>query len=221
MRTRARAIDASDRKRLLAQLMDQRTLHGMRTRALILLAWGAGLRLKEICALNLVQLLEDPKAKRWRIRSSSYLQPKQSKGRRRGTRKPWDSAGAFVITKSARIALRAYLIEATRRGWVSFPPTLNAPVFVTAGHGRAQGGHHRLAKRSAQHSWAELQKAARMVESYRFHDLRHDAITRFAESAHGDPFKVAKFGRCDVYTALRYVHSSPEALREIAERAAR
>lgn len=216
----ARNIDAVDRKRISSTLYKAKTLFELRTRALVLLAWGSGLRLKEVCALNLVQILEDPNAKKWRVRSSAYLKPGQSKGRRKGNRKPWDSAGTFIITTPARVALRAYLVAAAKRELVAFPPGKDAPVFVAAGHGRAQGKHMRLSRRSAQHSWTELQKGSRVLELYRFHDLRHDALTRFAESAKGDVFKVARFGRCDPFTALRYVHNSPVALKEIAERAA-
>lgn len=221
MRAQPRSIDDADRARLLATLSRARTLHELRTRALLLLAWGSGLRLKEVCALNLVQLLEDPKAKRPRIRSTAYLQPKQSKGRRNGARAHWDSAGSFIVTKPARVALQAYLRAAALRAWVRFPPTSTAPVFVAAGHGKAKGAHQRLAKRTAQHAWTELQKRARIEQPYGFHCLRHDALTRFAESCSGNVFKVATFGRCDVHTALRYVHANPAALREIAEHAAR
>jgi integrase len=221
MRTRVRCIEPADRKRVLTTFGKARTLYELRTRALVLLAWGAGLRLKEVCALNLTQVLEDPKAKTLgRIRSQAYLQPRQSKGRRRGNRAPWDSAGAFVITKPARVALRQYLRAAQRVGWVAFPPADNAPVFLASGKGKAGGKTHRISRRSAQHAWTELQKAARIAHGYRFHDLRHDALTRFAEAASGDVFRVARFGRCDPYTALHYVHSSPTALIEIAERAA-
>ena len=217
-----RAINTADRKRLLGVLNDQSTFHGLRTRALVLLAWSSGLRLKECCALNLYQILEDPKAAgvAWRIRSIAYLQALQSKGRRVGVKR-WDSAGSFVITKPTRVALRAYLRAAQLRGWVHFPPSRDRPLFITGGRGKAHGARQRLSRRSAQHSFTQIQKRAGLAEHYQFHDLRHDAITRFGEACHGNPYKVANFGRLDPITAMRYVHTSPTALQEIAELAAR
>lgn len=219
-----RAVDDADRAKLLATMTQwaaARSFYALRTRALVLLAWGSALRLSETLKIDLDQVLEDPTAaKLGRLRSTAYVRGEQSKGRRVGERR-WNSAGAFVLTKPARIALREYLQECMRRGWLTLPAPKGTPLFLTikgrVGKGeRVQRG--RLGKRAAQHSWTALQRRARVLEPYRFHDLRHDALTRFGDVSSGNVFKVAQFGRLkDIRTAQRYVHGSIATLAELAE----
>jgi integrase len=219
-----RSIAPADRERIYRTASvwaDTGSFTALRTRALTLLAWGSGLRLNECCSLNVVQLLEREPAntKRWRLSSLAYLKTKQAKGRRVGTRQ-WTSAGTFVVTKPARHALRAYIRAARARGWMQWPPTPTTPLFLVS-CGNGERAHSRLGRRAAQHCWHVLQRRALVVNLYRFHDLRHDALTRVAEVSGGDAFQVATFGRCDAKTALRYVHNRPSTLTDIAERAAR
>lgn len=219
-----RAVDDADRAKLLATLTQwaaARSFLALRTRALILLAWGSALRLSETLKLDLDQVLEDPSLRKLgRIRSTAYVRGEQAKGRRKGPRR-WESAGAFIITKPARAALRDYLIECVRRGWLTLPAPKGTPLFLTikgrVGKGqRVQRG--RLGKRAAQHSFTSLQKRARISDPYRYHDLRHDALTRLGDASNGNPFKVAQFGRLkDIRTAQRYVHGSIATLAELAE----
>jgi integrase len=189
----------------------------LRTRALIALALGSGLRLKELCALELGQVLELEGKRRWRLRGTAYLRAPQSKGRRVGSK--WDSAGSFVLTKPARVALRAYLREVQRRGWLEVSAG-KGPLFLTL-KGRGCAGHKRLSRRAAQHSWQLLQRRATLPELYSFHSLRHTAITRFADACGGHVFKTASYGRIHASTAMLYVHSSPVKIAELAELAAR
>ncbi|MGV1080685.1 MAG: tyrosine-type recombinase/integrase [Candidatus Nanopelagicales bacterium] len=225
MSARPRALAPDDRKRILHTANEwarSGSFTGLRTRAFVHLALGSGLRLKELCALNLTQVL-DRTARGWRLRSQAYLLAPQSKGRRNGARKKWDSAGSFYLTKNTRTALTLYLREARKRGWIEWPPAADTPLFVTVkGRGSDDNGadHHvRLSHRTAQHAWTLLQARARVTEPYGVHCLRHEALSRFADACGGDSFKVAKFGRCDLRTALRYVHLSPAELERVAERA--
>lgn len=222
--TRGRAIDELDRAKLLATLTQwaaSQSFYALRTRALILLAWGSALRLSECLALNVDQILEDPTAETLsRIRGTAYVRADQTKGRRVGHTR-WTSAGPFVLTKPARQALRAYLQESIRRGYLSLPPKRGTPLFVTL-KGRVDKGQKvkrgRLGKRAAQHSWSSVQRRAGMQDIYRFHDLRHDALTRLGDAAQGNVFKVAQFGRLrDIRTAQRYVHGTIATLAELAE----
>ena len=182
----------------------------VRTRALVQLALGSSLRLSECLALDLEQLLQDsPEQRRLRIRKSAYLLDVQAKGGR---------GGVFVLPEDSRRALATYARLARAKGW-AFVDEWSGPVFVTVkGRGRTGPHHVRLSARAAQVSWARYQDAIGMREPYRFHDLRHDALTRFADSAKGNPFQVAQFGRLrDIRTALRYVHGSTSSIAELAE----
>jgi integrase len=184
----------------------------------VLLAWGSALRLRECLALNVDQLLDLTDPRPWRLRSTAYLRPEQSKSRRAGARQ-WEGGGTFVLSKAARVALRAYLRAAESRGWIAWPPPPDVPLFITARGGGAsrRAGQLRLLRRAAQYQWVALCKRASVSQPYRFHDLRHDALTRVAEATNGDPFKVAAFGRFQsMDTALRYVHHSPIALADLA-----
>lgn len=222
MKTRPRALSKPDLERCIAasnEWSKAGSFTGLRTRAILALALGSGLRLKECCALNLEQVLDRDGAS-WTLRSTCYLRDPQAKGRRVGPRK-WSSAGSFVITRAAQKALRAYLLSAQRRGWLTIPkhgPTAT-PLFITVkGRWERTADHHeRLSRRSAQHCWYLLQRRAQLPERYGFHCLRHTALTRFADACKGDVFKTAAFGRVSLSTALIYVHTSPHAIAELAE----
>lgn len=222
-----RAIEPSDRDKILRTLTEwshSKSFLSLRTAAIVLTAWGSALRLSELLALNLDQLLEDPKGETLgRLRGTVYVRAEQSKGRRKGAAR-WNSAGSIVLTKRSRQALRAYLLEAIRRGWLTLPAPEGTPVFlaIKLGKPRRDGtrpaNHSRLGKRATQHSWTQLQIRAGVMDVYRYHDLRHDALTRIGHVSGGNVFKVAQFGRLkDIRTAGRYVHGSIATLTELAE----
>lgn len=222
-----RAIDDRERNRILSTLTKWAaggSFYALRTRALILLVWGSALRLSEALALDVAQVLEQPdRAELGRIRGSSLVRPEQAKGRRQGEHR-WHSGGTFVITSPAAKALRAYLAEAIARGWITLPAQPRDPLFITVKGGRTKGApsRERLGSRAAQRSWVDTQQRAGIVDLYRFHDLRHDALTRMGDASNGNVFKVAAFGRLrDIRTAQRYVHTSAGSLAELAELAAR
>lgn len=220
-----RAIEPSDRKALQQTAADQaangKSFTAIRTHALVLLAWGSALRLKECLALNVDQLVDVNDSRPWRLRATAYLRPEQSKSRRTGARQ-WEGGGTFVVSKSARAALRVYLRAAESRGWIAWPPKPNTPLFLTVrGGGSSRStGQQRLLRRAAQYQWVSLCKRASVSQPYRFHDLRHDALTRVGEATDGDPFKVASFGRIhSMDTAIRYVHHTATALSALADAA--
>lgn len=224
--SRPRALAPDDKKAILATANEWAragSFTGLRTRAYVWLALSSGLRVNELCNLNLLQLL-DRTERGWRFRSIAYLRGDQAKGRRVGKRK-WNSAGSFHLTKKARTALRLYLNAARKRGWMQWPPVEDQPLFITV-KGRGSDGHGanhhvRLSSRTAQHAWKKLQKKAGIPSrrQYGTHCLRHEILTRVADATNGNVFKVSAFGRCDVRTALRYVHGSPAELAKLAEQA--
>lgn len=219
MNHRGRSIVPEDRKRLLTALThhDPHAFERLRTGALIRLAWTSALRVSECLALDCGQLVEEH-GKTIRIRSSGYLRTHQAKGAADGR---WSSAGQFVVTLAVARALRLYILEARRRGWLS--SDASAPIFIA--HRRTRNSpdpHGRLTHKGARAAWYRLQRRAGLQRPlYRFHDLRHDAITRFADACKGDAFKVAQFGRIDVRTASRYVHTRFTTIAEIADVAMR
>lgn len=228
MKEPGRDLDDGDRTKVLQWLNEQAQRPGallhLRNRALILLGMTSALRLKELLALDVNQVLEDPSTSTLgRLRSSSYIRGEQAKGRRVGERR-WEGSGTFVITKVAREALRAYLLERIKRGWLALPCSNDVPLFITwrrttkaTAKVRATDVPGRLAKRSAQAAWEDVQARARLVQRYRFHDIRHDALTRMADASNGNPFRVAQHGRLrDIRTAQRYVHGDVATLEELA-----
>ena len=186
--------------------------NAVRTRALVLLVWGSALRLKEAIALDLSQVLEDPSSSSiGRLRGSAFVRPEQSRG---------DSAGLFLITKPARAALRVYLEECIKRGWLALPATKGTPLFITIKGGRTKGAlsRQRLSKRAAQHTWTQLQLRAGIAGAYNFQDLRHDSLTRIGEASNGNVFQVAQFGRLkDIRTAQHFVRGSTSTVAELGE----
>jgi integrase len=175
----------------------------LRLRAAVLLAADSALRIAEMAKLDAIQVIDDPTAPRWKLRSIGYLRPEQSKGRRVGD-DPWDSAGPFLLGDEPRAALRAYLAECKRRQYIPWPPKPGDPLFVAVrgnGHG---SGRHRLSVRTLQWQWEEFQARCSLATPYHWHCLRHDAMTRCADATNGNVRIVAAFGRCDVQTAMRY-----------------
>lgn len=219
---RPRCFLPADRLRLANRLKseaDGKRFNALRNRALVLLAWTSGLRLGECMSLTVAQLLDNPKAVRvLRIRSQGYLRVEQAKGGAElepgSPTRTWTSAGVFIVTKTARRALQLYLQSAQKSGVMKFPVDPDQRLWVQKKTGRP------LRTRTIQYQFQTLLQRAGVPERYRFHDLRHDALTRFSEACGGDVFKVAAFGRCDPYTAQRYVHASPFALSEFADKAA-
>ena len=218
-----RCILPLDRKRIVRELnlrcrageRGSVSISALRLRAAVLLAGGAALRVSEVCKLNAAQVIDDA-ATRIKLRSLVYLHPEQSKGRRTGDHQ-WDSAGTLMIGDDARAALRAYLLEGRRRElWAQWPPGKNEPLFLSVrGNARSTKGRKRLSVRGLQWQWEMFQRRSGTDRPYHFHDLRHTAMTRCAEVSNGNVRVVAAFGRCDVSTALRYVHLTPQAMIDL------
>jgi site-specific recombinase XerD len=206
-----RVIVTAHRKRLQAAMVawcSRGNVVALRTRALVELASDTGLRVHECCALDLQQLRQDPAAPTVRFASQFYLRPAQAKGRQRG-------AGVVHVGKAARAALRAYVLAARAAGWIKWPASSRAALFVGHRGQRGRAGHARLSVRSAQHSWHVLQARAGIppADRYNFHALRHTATSRL-RAAGADVFDLATQMRWkDLRHAQRYVHEIDSASR--------
>jgi site-specific recombinase XerC len=247
MRQPPRTLEPEHRVRIRRQLKleaDAGRFNALRNRALYLLAWGSALRLKEVLALTVGQVLEleqpqprrrvlqrrsngahvgrleAPARVRWRVRSKTYLRVQQAKGGAAGADvdgrpsvRRWTSAGNIVITSTARRALSAYVKHAVKAGALRLEQ--DAPVWVRRKTAEP------IRKRTLQDQWHGLQLRAgiELEQHYHFHCLRHDALTLFARACRYDVFQIAAFGRCDPYTAQRYVHAEPRRLAALADAA--
>lgn len=224
-----RCVLPADRKQIVSALnlhcrpdaRNRVSIDALRLRAAVLFAASAALRVSELCRLTIPQLLEDPSAGRWRLRSLVYLRPAQSKGRRVGPKhEQWESSGTIVVSDEARSALRAYIAELKRRGWCTWPPEPDQPLLVAKRRNARsrkakKPAYGPLAVRTLQYQWQMFQKRTGIVSPYHFHDLRHTAMTQCAEVTNGNTKMVAEFGRCDPQTAERYIHFSPARLSEL------
>lgn len=215
---KGRAIDDRHRHAVLEQIeahaaikQGLRRFTAIRARALYTLAWSSGIRLTEVLRLDCGDVLEQTK-KEGRIVSAFELEARKAKGGKQRT---------IYVGRAARAALRAYMLELVARGDLDFtdPTWRRDPLFVTGrGRGRGNPGGIRMPKRAAQADWRRWQRAAQIQLPYRFHDLRHTAITRFAQRVGGDTYQVAVFaGHTDIRTSQRYTHVDPAAIAAAAE----
>lgn len=208
MTPKARAIEPAHAARLMEALTQrQPSFTELRSAALVLVAWGGALRLSEVLALNVDQVIEDPRRQKLgKLRETGYLRTEQA-----------EHPGAFVLTHETREVLREYLRALIAREWLTLPST--GPLFVTIKGGKNKGAlsRQRLGKRAAQLCFEQLQDRIGIRAHYRFGDLRHDALLRFGAAAQSNPFTVAQFGRLrDTRTAARYVRNAPASLAQLA-----
>ena len=82
---------------------------------------------------------------------------------------------------------------------------------------RKFGDFARLDRYTASKDWHKAQVQAGISPTYRFHDLRHTAITRFAEIVK-DPFLTQAFaGHARIETTMIYHHVNKEAVWKAQE----
>lgn len=216
-----RVIPDSDRRRIWRELETHAkagNMSALRTLALVQVTADTGLRLSEILALDCGQILEDARAARARIVSSFYLETKQAKGRAStSSRKGYTSAGMIPLPRRSREALLAYLRALRSRGWLR--AWKGSPWITCKGHDK-RTSHHPVGDRAVQKTWHAWQQRAGVRSPYRWHDLRHTAITRWSRSSGGDVFAVAELARHkNIRTTQRYVHQEPARLSAIADAA--
>ncbi len=184
--TSPRTLTAQDQKRLLRALR----AHGSpRDRALLSLALGTGLRLRELRGLNVGDASPDGKTVAWKI----ALDPKLTKGGRGGV--------AFLVA-GVREELRRHLRWKHR---AKEPLAPLSPLFVSR-----QG--RRVSLRRIQFVFREWQAAAGFETVYPFHALRHSAITNVYRATK-DLFLAQRFARhASPLSTTIYTHPSDEEL---------
>ena len=184
--TSPRILTPQEQKRLLHVV---RAHASPRDRALLSLALGTGLRLRELRGLNVGDVSPDGKTIQWRV----PLDPKTTKGGRGGT--------AFLVPGVRREVRR--LVSWKRR--VGEPVELGSPLF------RSRQGR-RVSLRRIQFMFREWQAAAGFETIYPFHSLRHSAITNVYRATK-DLYLTQRFARHSSPLATTiYTHPSDEEL---------
>lgn len=217
---RARPVLDEDRRRIWGTL-EAHTAAGsfaaLRTLAIVSLVYDCGLRLSEVLALTIEQVTErgTPPTKPPRFVSTFHLRDDQAKGREDdGDRRGYSSARVVALPKRVRAVLGRYLRELRSRKWIK---AWKGPLWITL-KGKGEAAHVQPSDRALQTAWLTWQRRAGVPDPYRFHDLRHTAITRWSENT-DDVFAVSKLaGHNDVRTTLTYKHASPAKLAAIVER---
>jgi integrase/recombinase XerC len=160
-----------------------------RDRALLTLALGTGLRLRELARLNVRDVSPDGKA----VIRKFGLDPRTTKGGRGGT--------AFLVA-GVRGEIRRYLSWKRRAGE---PLEARSPLFVSR-------QNRRISLRRIQFMFREWQAAAGFETVYNFHALRHTAITKVYRATR-DLYLTQRFARhSSPLTTTIYTHPSDEEL---------
>ena len=157
--------------------------------ALLTLALGTGLRLRELVGLNVGDVTTRAGEVAWKV----DLPKKITKGRRGG--------GAFLAER-VRSALAGHLASKRASG---YSMAQKSPLFQSNQTGR-------LSLRSVQRIFVHWQRIAGFETIYNFHTLRHTAITNVYRATK-DLFLTQRFARhANPITTVAYTHPSDEEL---------
>ncbi len=186
--TQPRVLTPQEQKRLLRIVRAQGS---PRDRALLSLALGTGLRLRELRGLNVGDVSPDGKTIQWRV----PLDPKTTKGGRGGT--------AFLVA-GVREELRRYLRSKVR---AKEPLEPSSPLFLS-------NQRRRVSLRRIQFVFREWQAASGFETIYPFHSLRHSAITNVYRATK-DLYLTQRFARhASPLSTANYTHPTDEELYE-------
>jgi len=214
MQRRPAVIEPADLARLQRALDAHARLEGfagLRLRAIVMLAHASALDLREALAIDADSMFtERPRARRWTIEAPRYL--------RLLARHPYRTP-PFILPKPehapALDAVRAYVDAAVELGSLTWRPA-RVPLF----HDVTERGKPRpLSPRTIQAQFAAVQRAAQLAARYRFADLRHDAISRFADDYAQSPSLIAAYARISTRSALAYL--PPDVIARVAHSLAR
>lgn len=180
-----------------------------RDHALFRLALGTGLRVHELCALDVADLRGE---RHGSVAMAIYLRVAKGRTNRQ--------AGRALVPERLRVWLGSWLRGRLGPTWddstIAARPLFEAPRYR---HAQSTSTGKRLAVRSAQAIWARWQRRLGLVRPdgrprYGFHVLRHTAITEVYERSR-DLEVTRLFARHrDLRSTQRYMHAKPERLRE-------
>jgi len=157
--------------------------------ALLTLALGTGLRLRELVGLNVGDVATKSGEVVWRVDLPKGI----TKGRR---------GGVAFLSERVRSALADHLAS---KAVIGESMAQKAPLFVSM-------QCHRLSLRRVQVIFREWQATAGFERVYHFHALRHTAITNVYRATK-DLFLTQRFARhANPITTVAYTHPSDEEL---------
>ena len=186
--TTPKTLTAQEQGRLLRAVRAQGS---RRDRAILSLAQGTGLRLRELAGLNVGDVFTEGSGVAWKVR----LDPKITKGGRGGV--------AFLNT-GVRGELRIYL---RWKNQAKEPLEARSPLFLS-------NQRRRLCLRQIQVLFRKWQAKARFETIYPFHSLRHSAITNIYRATK-DLYLTQRFARhSSPLTTTIYTHPTDEELYE-------
>ena len=187
-----KTLTKAEQRRLLRAVRD----HGSpRDRALLSLALGTGLRLRELRGLNVGDVRTGKAGIAWKV----VLDPKTTKGKR---------GGVAYVSSRLRLELRSYLAWKRRE---KEPLDPGSPLFLSR-------QRRRVSLRRIQFVFREWQAAAGFETVYPFHALRHSAITNVYRATK-DLFLTQRFARhASPLTTTIYTHPSDAELYESIRR---
>jgi len=157
--------------------------------ALLFLALGTGLRLRELVGLNVGHVAPNSREIAWKVDLPKNL----TKGGR---------GGVAFLSQKVRLELRRYLAWKRKRGEAVGP---EASLFLSI-------QKRRISLRRVQFIFIHWQRAAGFELIYNFHALRHTAITNVYRATK-DLFLAQRFARhASPMTTVAYTHASDEEL---------
>ncbi len=181
-----RTLSAEEQTRLLEGVAREGSRRDL---ALLTLALGTGLRLRELVGLNVGDVSTKSGEVAWKV-----LLPK---GITKGCR-----GGVAFLSERVRAALGDHI--ASKRV-IGEPIGRTAPLFLSS-------QFRRLSLRRVQLIFAHWQKAAGFERPYNFHALRHTAITNVYRATK-DLFLAQRFARhASPLTTTAYTHVSDEEM---------
>jgi site-specific recombinase XerC len=181
-----KTLSADEQARLLEVVAREGSRRDL---AMLTLALGTGLRLKEILGLNVGDVTTRSGEVVWKVELPKGI----TKGRR---------GGVAFLSEKVRSALEGYL---GAKRVIGESMARRAPVFVSHG-GR------RLCLRQLQVIFKRWQLAAGFERPYNFHTLRHTAITNVYRATK-DLFLTQRFARhANPITTVAYTHASDEEI---------
>jgi len=179
-------LTKAEERRLLATVRAQGTRRDL---ALLTLALGTGLRLRELRGLNVGDVRVDGGATAWKV----VLDPAITKGKR---------GGVAYLTGQVRRELGVFLRWKVRAGEATEP---RSALFVSR-------QKRRLSLRRIQFVFREWQHAAGFETIYPFHALRHTAITNVYRATR-DLYLTQRFARhSSPLTTTIYTHPTDQEL---------
>jgi site-specific recombinase XerC len=185
-------IEPADLTRLRLQLDADAALGDLkseRLRAIVILAHAAALDVSEVLAVRLRHAVDASAARRWTVSAPVYL--------------PLPHRQTAILPASAARELERWIRQAAHARLFRWPPSPSALLFPGDDAGK-------ISPRTVQAQFAALQRKAGTAARYRFQDLRHDAIHRYAQQNRNAAL-VAQYARISERSALAYLPAAPRA----------